>query len=764
MVKAKGMQLTLQDAFTLAARHASAGRRADARAIYEQILAALPDHPGALLKIAEQEIDEGHADAARDRLERALTAARRQALPTQEIWLTLGRAHLARADKGSARDAVEHAVELTAESADIVTRLGHLALDSGHPALGERCFRAAREREPRHAAAASGLALALAAQHRMDEALIAAEAGIAIAPASLDAARVGAFVALQRRDLAQAERFASEGLHHHPGDVYLMHMLGNALKASGAANKARKLLGECATLAPEDAGVRVSLGAACLDDDAPGDAREHLERAVALGAQGGEVWDNLGLAYRMLGQEEQALRAFETAVARDPALTPALANLVYTRQYLCEWDGLEECEGKLAATLADPAADPRWSPFVALSRPLSSAQQLAVARRGSQAMLPEPVARRPAPPRRGRLRVGYLSGNFHEHPTARLMVGLFEEHDRRAFEITGYSYGPDDGSALRARVRAAFEHWRDVRDLPDADVADLIRDDGIDVLIDRKGHTLGSRLAILAQRPAPVQLHYMSFPGTIGYDGVDGIIADAEVIPHGDEAYFHERVWRLPRCYYVNDRQRGLPPASERSSHQLPKSALVLACLNHSYKLRRAVFAVWLQALRARPDAVLWLLAGHPRSHANLRAEARRADIDPDRLIFAPLLPQEEHIARLRCADLALDTLPYGAHTTGVDALWAGVPTLTCRGSTFAGRVGASLLLEAGMPDLIADSLDAYQARLLELVANPAALRSYHDYLERTRDENPLFDTKGFARDWEALLARIYDEAAGIAV
>jgi predicted O-linked N-acetylglucosamine transferase (SPINDLY family) len=252
----------------------------------------------------------------------------------------------------------------------------------------------------------------------------------------------------------------------------------------------------------------------------------------------------------------------------------------------------------------------------------------------------------------------------------------------------------------------------------------------------------------------------MSFPGTIGWDGIDGVIADAQVIPPGEEVYFHERIWRLPRCYFVNDRRRSLPTASERSDHGLPRNALVLACLNHSYKLRRDEFATWMRALREQPDTVLWLLAGHARSQSNLRAEARRAGVDPSRLIFAPMVSQEEHIARLRCADLVLDTLPYGAHTTGVDALWAGVPTLTRRGATCAGRVGASLLLQAGLPDLIADSSDAYQGRLLELVTNPSALRGYHEYLERTRDRNSLFDTEAFTRDWEALLVRIYDDAA----
>ena len=652
------MQLTVQDAFALAARHEAAGRIAEARAVYEQILAELPEHPGALLRIAQQELAAGAHEAALARLERALAAARAQSLPAREIWLTLARAYLARGDP---------------DQVQAVCRLG---------------------------------------------------------------------------------------LEQHPRDVSLLHLLGSALKATGAAAEACRLLEECAALAPDDAGVRIALGGALLDAGRPGEARKHLEHATAIGARGGEVWDNLGLACRMLKDDEAALHAFEQAVRADPALTPARANLVHTKQYLCEWDDLDDCERQLTATLDDPASDPRWSPFVALAMPLSPAQQLAVARRWSQAMLPAPAARRAAPRRGARLRVGYLSANFHEHPTGRLMVGLFEEHDRGRFEITGYSYGPDDGSALRSRLRAAFDRWREVRDTPDGEVARLIEEDGIDLLVDRAGHTFGARLAILARRPAPVQVHYMSFPGTIGYDAIDGVIADAEVLPPGAERFYYERVWRLPRCYYVNDGRRGLPPPAARAEHGVPAGALVLACLNQSYKLRRELFEIWMEALRARPEAVLWLLKAHPRTEANLRREAARCGVDAERLIFAPRLAQEAHIARLRCADLALDTLPYGAHTTGVDALWAGVPMLTCRGTTFAGRVGASVLLEAGLPDLIADSLEQYRSRLLELTADPARLRFYRDYLDRTRNENPLFDTASFARDWERLLLQIYDECS----
>jgi predicted O-linked N-acetylglucosamine transferase (SPINDLY family) len=285
----------------------------------------------------------------------------------------------------------------------------------------------------------------------------------------------------------------------------------------------------------------------------------------------------------------------------------------------------------------------------------------------------------------------------------------------------------------------------------------VIRADGIDLLIDCAGHTRENRLAILASRPAPVQLHYMGFPGTLGYDAIDGLIADDEVVPPAFEQFYHEHVWRLPRCYFVNDGGRGMPPPVTRAEAGLPNDALVLACLNQSYKLSPSVFAIWMEALRRAPDAVLWLLEAGARTSANLRTQALRAGVDPTRVLFAPIVPQDAHIARLRCANLALDTLPVGSHTTACDALWAGVPLLTCRGQTFAGRVGASVLRTAGLPDLITDCLGEYRNRLLELVSAREGLYEFSARLERTRLDNPLFDTRGFARDWEALLERAYE-------
>jgi len=684
------MQITLKQAFDLAFSHERGGRKAEARAIYADILAAIPNHPGALLKLADHDIDGGSLESARARLDAARAAAQTQGLPAEEIWFAFARLHLKGGDRTGARQACERALDLAPEALAPLRLLAWLMLEAGDP---------------------------------------------------------GSAHALCRR-----------ALERHPRDTESLHLLGKSLKAMGDSAGARAVMVDCATIGGDDPEVLTTLGAVCIDTGDAVAASEHLERAIALGARSAGVWDNLGVAYRTRGDHERALQAFERADAADPGLTPALANLVHARRCLCEWDGIDAYEQRLIATLDTPGADPRWSPHIALNCALTPTQELVVARRWSRAMFPTPAAPRPAPPRGSRLRVGYLSSDFREHPTGRLMAGLFEECDRNRFEIFAYSYGADDGSELSRRIRAAFgPAWRDVRGVSDAEAASIIRDDGIDILVERKGHTLDGRLGILASRPAPVQIHYMSFPGTLGYDAVDGLVADDVVVPEGDEVFYHERIWRMPRCYFVNDRRRGLPAPAARAAAGLPENALVLACLNQTYKISAPMFAIWMEGLRRVPDAVLWLLAGVARARFNLRAHAARAGVDPARLLFAPPMPQEAHIARLRCADLALDTLPVGSHTTACDALWAGVPMLTCPGRTFASRVGASILRAAGLPELIAASLPEYQARLVELASAPDALRDHRAFLERERASNPLFDTAGFARDWELLLERAYE-------
>ena len=684
--------MTVREAFALGFAHEAAGRPAEARAIYDQILAAIPDHPGALLKIAQAEQKDGRLERARELLERAIDSAARENLPQVDIWIALGSVHKARTDFLAAKQAFERARELGCE-----TPVVHQML---------------------------------------------------------------AWLALERGDAVDARALCRSGLIAHPGDAVLLHLFCNALKECGELAQARIALNEAANAPGSDPRILVSLGAVCIDLGLAGEAREHLTRAIDRGADAATTFDSLGLACLQMGDMDEAAGAFERAVALDPTLTPALSNLLNTLRHACRWDEADAVEGKWLAGLDQPDRDPRWNPFLALALQTTPAQQLATARSWSRHMLPPVQAPGLLRARGTRLRIGYLSSDFREHPVSSLIAGHFEHHDRRRFEVFGYSHGPDDGSAIRQRLQAGFEHWVEARAMSNARIAQRIRDDGIDVLIDLNGHTIGDRLAVLAHRPAPVQLHYLGFPGTIGFDGIDGIIADAVVVPSGDERYFHERVLRLPRCYQVTDDKRALPPRQSRAALGLADNALVLVCFNQAYKLTRTFFGVWIDVLREVPDALLWLYIPAPLARTHLRTEAVRAGVDPDRIRFATKVSPDEHIARLRCADLALDVLPYGSHTTGSDALAAGVPMLSCRGTTFAGRVGETLLNAVGLSELVTESLDAYRAKLLMLARDRERLRFYKDYLQRERRRLPLFDTDGFTRDFEALICAAYDDTA----
>ena len=748
----------LASAFKEAFAHEAAGRDREASAIYRSILAAVPEHPGALLRIALMDWRDGQRPRAREVLDRALAAAARMRLPTVDILMALARLAREEGRPEEAKATLERALAEMPSHAQAQLELALLAFARGDLEDAHARLHALTTRHPDMGAAWLQLALVAEARGRTDEAREAAATAAAARNTSAAAFEHAARLAWLTHDTRAAEELVREGLARYPQAPGLLHWQAVLQKSAGRTRTALQSAERAVALAPQDAGLRVTLGAILIDLGRSAEACRELEQAIDLGADSAAVWDNLGLARRGVSHIREAAEAFERAVARDPRLTPAIANLLQARQQMCDWHGVDELERRLTATLDDADADPRWPPWISLTMSITPAQQLEVARRWARAMLPPVVPDRPRRSRPARLRIGYISNDFREHPAGRLMVGVFELHDRSRFEVFVYSYGGHQESALRTRIRSAVDVWREIDDLSDADAARAIEGDEIDILVDRKGLTRANRIGILGFRPAPVQLHYQGYPGTIGYDGVDGLIADDDVIPVEHERFFHERVLRLPRSFFGNDARRGVPVPAARAGHGLPHDALVLACFNQAYKITAPVFATWMAALRAAPAAVLWLLATSPLQQDNLRRAARDSGVEPERIVFAPFVPQEQHMARLPCADLSLDTLPVNQHTTGCDSLWAGVPMITCRGATFAGRVGASLVRGALLPELITDSLRAYEERLIALVRDPARLRAYRDHLTERRTALPLFDTAGFVRDFEALLVRAYDE------
>ena len=338
------------------------------------------------------------------------------------------------------------------------------------------------------------------------------------------------------------------------------------------------------------------------------------------------------------------------------------------------------------------------------------------------------------------------------------MAGVFEQHDKNRFEIHAVSFGRDDGSPIRRRLTSAFEHFIDVREKSDSAVAGLLRERAMDIVVDLKGFTKECRPGILAFRPAPIQVNYLGFPGTMGASYIDYMIADRTVVPEAHRPNYTEKLVYLPDTYQCNDSKRPIgDKTATRADYGLPDKGFVFCCFNHNYKITPEVFDVWMRVLARTDGSVLWLLRSNGVAENNLRREAKSRGISGERLIFAPLVPSAEHLARLRLADLFLDTLPCGAHTTASDALWSGVPVLTRMGSGFAGRVGASLLNAVGLSEMVTYSMAEYEERALSLVRDRALLADIRNKLARNRLTHPLFDTIRFTRHLEAAYVRMVE-------
>ncbi|MDT7838780.1 O-linked N-acetylglucosamine transferase, SPINDLY family protein [Aquabacterium sp. OR-4] len=457
-----------------------------------------------------------------------------------------------------------------------------------------------------------------------------------------------------------------------------------------------------------------------------------------------------------------------------PAPASAAARLV--RRYLhsrafCEWEHFDAW----APALLQAAADERVPPFALLSLPgIDAQQQRWLAGQWMQARLaPSRAARAeaarqfaglPRPAQRGgRIRVGYLSNDFHQHATALLMVEMLEAHDRSAFELHALSYGADCGRGMRQRLQAATGQFHDITALDDGAAARHIHGLGIDLLVDLKGYTAGTRARLLGWRAAPVQVSYLGYPGTLGSDCCDYLISDRFVTPPGSDGAYSEALACLPHSYQPHGRAAGAAGAASAAAGQpptraaagLPETGLVLCCFNQAWKFTPAVFDRWCRLLEALPGSVLWLLHD-AQAEGQLRGEALRRGVMPQRLVFAPPLPQDQHLARLALADLVLDTLPYNAHTTASDALWMGVPLVTCAGNTFAGRVAGSLLRAAGLPELVTHDLDAYEQLALALGRDAPRLAQLRRRLAGLRAAAPLFDVARYTRDLEALYTTMW--------
>lgn len=507
-----------------------------------------------------------------------------------------------------------------------------------------------------------------------------------------------------------------------------------------------------------------------------------------------EYWSSLGCALQNTGKQQQAIKAFMEAltIQMDDAITHYRMGisfyemqlkeeasecfrtglvlglgtnalhvhgmLAYAERESCRWVQAAEEEANMRSMVdaLDDSARVMTAPFAHITLTGDPLHQLKACRLMSNNFADiKPVVRRERGRQGERIRLGYVSADFHQHATAVLMAEVFEHHDRSRFEVFLYSHGPDDKTAMRKRIEAAAEHFVNMEGQPDEAIAQRIASDQIDLLVDLKGYTAQNRMGVFARRPAPVQVTYLGFPGTTGADFMDYIIGDPVVTPEGHAQHFAEKIAQMPVCYQPNDRLRPRPRLTSRAEAGLPEGKLVLCGFNQAYKISAEVLDEWVSLLRDLPDAVLWLLDWHGQAKPHLQAELRARGIDDSRVFWAPRLGLAEHLNRLPLADIFIDTWPCNAHTTASDALWAGVPVVTYMGQTFASRVAASLLNAVGLNELITDNLEDYRRTVRELAVDPQRRTRLRQALEVAREQAPLFDSKRYVRALDDLFTRI---------
>lgn len=694
------------------------GQRTEARQLYEAVLAKQPDDFEALHLLGILDLEDREPARALARLDRVIV-----------LRPDRSQAH---SDRGNA-----------------LFHLGRL-----HEALAS--YDTAIALAPAYVDAHYNRGSALSAMGRRDEAVVSFDRLITLRPDHVEGYSnrgvvlfdLGRFdEAVASYDKAIALRPAEAGLHANRANA--LHQLRRLEEAVAGYDKALALR--------SDAGNWCSRGIALSELGRLEEAVASYDRALALAPRHADAWSRRGFALHDLGRLEAAAESYRKALHLDPRTDYLFGGYLLTMMRACDWSTHDRDVAELAARIADGQA--ATSPFIALA----ILDDPALHRRASETHAEvryrmdasaSPLVRRD---KRDRIRIGYYSADFHDHATAYLIAELIEKHDRGRFECTAFSFGPDRQDAMRQRLAASFDRFVDVRAKSDREVVALSRELGIDIAIDLKGYTRESRPTLFAGRCAPVQASYLGYPGTMGTRHIDYIIADRMVVPEVDRQHYSEKVVWLPGCYQANDSRKPISPRSPSRRELGLGEGVVFCCFNNSYKIQPSMFDSWMRILGRVDGSQLWLIEDNSSAVRSLRREAEAKGIDGQRLVFAKRIALADHLARHRSADLFLDTLPYNAHTTASDALWAGLPVLTLMGKAFAGRVAASLLHAIGLPDLVTDTARDYEQRAVDLATVPGALATAKRKLEANRHTSALFDSTGFARHLEAAYSAMHD-------
>jgi predicted O-linked N-acetylglucosamine transferase (SPINDLY family) len=652
---------------------------------------------------------------------------------------------------------------LSGQSAQIFAK-AVAAFQSGRLDDAERDFKKFLRREPDHFGALNLYAALLIRSERFKEAEPILRKAISINSTSDKTFYNYGLVLKKLKKFDSALDAFSKSIAIDPYSAETWNNRGTVFNDLKRYNDAISDFDRAIALVPTYAEAYFNKGRSLFTAKRLGDALAAFEKATQQKPDLAEAWIGRGDVHFNQWNYPSALANFEQALAFKAtsleALDHAHGRRLHAATHLCLWnDTLADWKICIEGVNKDL---PTIHPFALISTPASAAEQLLCATQYVSSF--KKNIGRPARAEkqsRDRIKIAYLSGDFRDHPVSVLLSGLLEHHDKSKFETIGISFLPESDTPIGQRIKSAFDEFHDVSEKSDLEVAELMDSLQIDIAIDLVGHTGHQRPGIFELRPAPVQVGYLGYPGTTGDDAMDYIIGDQIVIPNGHENFYSENIVRLPNTYLPTDRTRSIAEDTpSRTEAGLPERGFVFCSFNNSFKITPAIFDVWMRLLKQIEGCVLWLPSLNEIARDNLRREAQARGIAPNRLIFAQRLDKaEDHLARYRLADLFLDTIYYNAHTTAADALWAGLPLITCTGTTFAGRVAASLLNAIGMPELVTTSLEDYEALALKLARDPGLLASIKAKLAANRLTTPLFDTERYTRQLEAAYTKMWQRA-----
>jgi predicted O-linked N-acetylglucosamine transferase (SPINDLY family) len=695
-----------------------------------------------------------------DRYEEARTAYERVVtLNPHDALARIGRGNaflgLKRYDEASVE--FEKALELSPELHEALVARGNLFYESGRYDEALAAYDRVSVLHSESAAAWLGRGNALTGLARYDEASAAFDRALELSP-KLAESWVGhgnVLVALKSYDEALSRY--DNALALKPELVKAWMGRGHALSVLNRYDQAIAAYDQVLTNAPNHLGAVLSRAQALLSLKRYDEAIAAFDKALEMKPDLVSAWLSRARVCFEFRHYEDAFVAYDKVIKLDPNIPSIEGYRLLTKMYLCDWNDIDNaCRDLLSSVRND---DIRAMPFVLLGIKSSASDQFRLARRWAahQAPAAEPLWRGERY-EHDRIRLVYLSADFRDHPVSYLLAGIFEQRDRARFEVVGLSINSDN-SEIQKRITGSFDRSLNVAELSDARIAELILELQADILIDLGGLTDGGRSNVMARRPAPIQVNYLGYPGTIGADYIDYIIGDRTVIPETQREFYAEKVVYLPDTYLPTDFARKIAERRpQRADCKLPDSGVVFCSFNNNFKITPQVFDVWMRLLRQVDGSVLWLTSMNESAASNLRNVANSRGVNPERIIFAErVASNEDHLGRLHLADLALDTFPYTGHTTTSDALWCGLPVLTCQGETFAARVAASLLQAIRLPELVTTSLEAYEQTALDLATNPEKLRAVRRKLSDHRLTTPLFNTRRFTTHIESAFVTMYE-------